>query len=63
MMSPGRRYDILWLCVCWDRSRQTNFLSVKLNVLLSISLTCVLGAEKNCLIETFLLSTHNMCIV
>ena len=25
-------------------------------------LTCVLDAQKNCLIETILLSTHNICI-
>ena len=28
---------------------------------LPISLTCVLGAQKNGLIETALLSTHNIC--
>ena len=33
-------------------------------IFLSISYickTCVLGAQKNCLIETVLLSTHNIC--
>ena len=37
-------------------------MSVKLLVFLYLSaLTCVLGAKKNGLIETVLLSTHNIC--
>ena len=31
------------------------------NIFLPINLTYVLGAQKNRLIETVLLSTHNMC--
>ena len=31
------------------------------NIFLSISLTYVLGAQKNRLIETVILSTHNIC--
>ena len=38
------------------------YLSVKLQIFSYPSiLTCVLGAQKNCLIETVLLSTHNIC--
>ena len=40
----------------------TRFLSVKLLIFsYSSVLTYVLGAQKNCLNETVLLSTHNIC--
>ena len=43
-------------------SISTKFLSVKLEIFSCPSvLTYVLGAHKNCLIETVLLSTHNVC--
>ena len=47
--------------VCTHRSRSGNFIHVQLQ-LLSYPLiqTCVLGAQKNRLTETVLLSTHNM---
>ena len=44
------------------RFRLTTSLSVKLQTFSYPSvLTYVLGAQKNCLIETVLLSTHNIC--
>ena len=44
------------------RFRQTRFFECN-NVIVFYSLlkTCVLGAHKNHLIETFLLSTHSIC--
>ena len=43
------------------------FLSITLNLCFGcskeLSQTCVLGAQKNRLIETVLLSTHNICLV
>ena len=38
------------------------FLRKIVNIFLPISLAHVLGAQKNCLIETVLLSTHNIYI-
>ena len=38
----------------------TKFLSINCQYYLSV-LTCVLGAQKNRLIETVLLSTHSIC--
>ena len=44
------------------KSRESKFLSVKLSIFSYTSvLTYVLGAQKNCLIETVLLSTNNIC--
>ena len=44
------------------RSKWNKLLSIKSWIFSYQSvLTCVLGAQKNCLIETFLLSTHNIC--
>ena len=46
----------------WHRFRLTIFLNVKLWIFSYPSvLTYVLGAQKNCLNETVLLSTHNIC--
>ena len=45
---------------CLHRFRQTNFERKILNIFLPISLTYVLGVQKNHLIETVLLSTHNI---
>ena len=46
----------------WHYCRQTKCFSVKLSKISYPSfLTCVMGAQKNCLIETVLLSTHNIC--
>ena len=38
-----------------------NFQRKIVNIFLPIILACVLGAQKNRLIETVLLSTHNIC--
>ena len=44
------------------RSRKGNFMSVKLKLFSYPSiLTCIVGAQKNRLIETVLLSTHYIC--
>ena len=44
------------------RASQAKNLSVKLRLFSYPSIyTCVLGAQKNRLIETVLLSTHNIC--
>ena len=40
---------------------EQGFQSKIVNIFLPISLTCVLGAQRNLLIETVLLSTHNIC--
>ena len=41
---------------------QTKKISIKLRLFsYPYILTFVLGAQKNCLIETVLLSTHNIC--
>ena len=51
----------IWLCYV-HRSRKTEFLCVKLLIFSYQSvLRYVLGAQKNRLIETVLLSTHNIC--
>ena len=43
-------------------SDETEIMSVNLLIIsYPVVLTCVLGAQKNCLIETVLLSTHNIC--
>ena len=48
----------------YTRLDKTKFLSVKLKIFSYLSiLTYVLGAQKNRLIETVLLSTHNICFV
>ena len=41
-------------------SKKKNQRKIAINVL-SISLTCVLGVQNNLLIETVILSTHNIC--
>ena len=44
------------------RASLAKILSVKLELFSYPSVkTCVLGAQKNCLNETVLLSTHNIC--
>ena len=44
------------------RFRKTKFLIIELSIFSYPSvLTNVLGAQKNCLIETFFLSSHNIC--
>ena len=43
-----------------DKERIVCALKLHLFPYLSI-LTCVLGAQRSCLIETVLLSTHNIC--
>ena len=44
----------VWITENIDESKIVNFLSITLNIY-------VLGAQKNCLTETVLLSTHNIC--
>ena len=39
----------------------TNFQRKIVNIFLTINFNNVLGAQKNCLIKTVLLSTHNIC--
>ena len=56
----SEQFDITWKTM--HRFRKTKFLSVKLLIFSYPSvLTLVLGAQKNRLIETVLLSTHNIC--
>ena len=46
------------------RAKNKQFLSVKLRIIpYPLVLTFVLGAQKNRLIETILLITHNICLV
>ena len=45
-----------------NKVRCNNFLHKIVNIFLPITfIAYVLGAQKNCLIETVLLSTHNIC--
>ena len=39
------------------------FEGIIVNIFLPSFLAFVLGAQKNCLIETVILSTHNICLV
>ena len=44
------------------RASQAKIICVKLRLFSYLTvLTCVLGSQKNCLFETVLLSTHNIC--
>ena len=45
----------------YHRSRNNIFECKIVNIFLSINLTFALGAQKNLLMETVLLSTHNIC--
>ena len=50
------------VCIYFHRFRETKFLSIKLLIFSYPSvLRYGLGAQKNCLIEKVLLSTHNIC--
>ena len=49
------------LCYSWVQIWKL-FESKIVTIFLPIILTCVLGAQKNRLIETVLLSTHNICL-
>ena len=50
----------MWLCVNIGLDKQ-KFQSKIVNIFLPISLTYVLGAQENSLIERVLLSNHNIC--
>ena len=57
----GQRKDILYDITLVELSKSFDLKNV--NIFLPISFTYVLGAQKNRLIETVLLSTHNICFV
>ena len=44
-----------------DKVEISKVFSVKLQIFPYPLITCVFGAQKNSLIETVLLSTHNIC--
>ena len=55
------RLEELWVCTLFSISVRANFLSVKVIIISYLSiLAFVLGAQKNRLIKTVLLSIHNI---
>ena len=56
----------MFLNFCWNPDIEVKINKNKINVKMGIFpypliFTCILGAQKNRLIETVLLSTHNIC--
>ena len=69
---PDRMSGLIWVQTVCKSNQQTTLGDKKLTYQQSINqdkclypsiLTCVLGAQRNCLVETVLLSTHNMFFI